>query len=85
MNLEELREAMASDATKKAKKQEEEITRLKKELNKKQALLAEKNDMLRTMFNRCYVQMSAGGAMCFFCNLSPTCNKLRSVMKENQQ
>lgn len=85
MNLEELRKAMASDATKKAKKQEEEIIQLKKELSKKQALLAEKNDMLRAMFNRCYVSISAGGTMCFFCNLSPTCNNLRSVMKEKQE
>lgn len=38
-------------------------------------------DALRTMFNRCAVQMSCNGAMCIFCGHRDICNDLRDVHK----
>ena len=81
MNLSEMRDALSSEATKKAEKMEAEIKQLKKELAKKQAIISEKNDMLRVMFNRCHVTM-APAMMCFFCDIRPTCAKMRSVGKK---
>lgn len=82
MNLEELRNSLASDATEKVKKQEAEIKRLKKELAKADSYLKEKDEMLRHMFNRC--RTLTQGAMCIFCGYRDYCDAIRSVWnKEN--
>lgn len=80
MNIEELKSALASDATEKVKEQETEIKRLKKELAKKDSYLREKDEMLRHMFNRCMTLTR--GAMCIFCGYRECCNALRSVWNE---
>ena len=80
MNLEEFREALSSEAMEKAKKQDEIIKKLKRQLKEKDEELAQKNDILVAMFNRCWVQMK--GVMCLFCNHAGLCNELRSVGKE---
>ncbi len=77
MNLEELKSALASDATEKVKEQEAEVKRLKKEIAKKDSYLKEKDEMLRHMFNRC--RTLTQGAMCIFCGYQWTCDALRSV------
>lgn len=82
MNLEELRNSLASDATEKVKEQENEIKRLKKELAQKDSYLKEKDEMLRHMFNRC--RTLTQGAMCIFCGYRGCCDAIRSVWnKEN--
>ena len=79
MNLEELRSALASDATEKAKAQEKLIKSLKRQLKEKNDTLAARDDVLRTMFNRCLAQ--TGGAICLFCSHEGLCYELRSVGK----
>ena len=82
MNLEEMKAALASDATKKVKEQEVEIKRLKKELAKNDGYLKEKEEMLRYMFNRCIALTR--GAMCILCDCQGACDAIRSVYnKEN--
>ena len=83
MNLEEFKNALASDdATEKATKQEAEIKRLRKELAKMDNRLKEKDEMLRHMFNRC--RTMTHGAMCIFCGYQGSCDAIRSVWnKEN--
>lgn len=81
MNLEQLRDAVASEATKRADRQAKETARLVKEVREKDAQIAEYGDVLRVMFNRCYAQSVH---MCFFCSGSVhrLCDKLRSVGRE---
>lgn len=50
MNLEELRSALASDATEKAKAQEKLIKSLKRQLKEKNDTLVARDDVLRTMY-----------------------------------
>lgn len=42
-------------------------------------------DMLRVMFNRCIIRMSAGGAMCLFCGMKEACQSMRSVMQPKEE
>ena len=81
MNLEELKSALASDATEKVKEQEAEIKRLKKELANTDSYLKEKDEMLRHMFNRCRALTQS--AMCIFCGYCGACDALRSVFNKN--
>lgn len=83
MNLDELRSALASNATEKAKEQEKLIKNLKYQLKEKTDTLAERDDILRTMFNRCLAQ--TGGAICLFCGHEGLCRELRSIGKKEQQ
>lgn len=80
MNLEEFKNAVASEATKRADRQARETARLFKEVRQKGAQIAEYGEALRVMFNRCYAQSVH---MCFFCGhgLHHLCDKLRSVGK----
>lgn len=80
MNLEQLRDAVASEATKRADRQARETARLLKEVRQKDAQIAEYGEALRVMFNRCYMRSVH---MCFFCDssLHHLCDKLRSACK----
>lgn len=71
MNLNELREAMASDATKENKKLKEENARLRqmvRDLRRNYANdTADLKDDLKALSNRCFALTR--GAMCCFCGL----------------
>lgn len=72
MNLTELREAMASDATKENEELKRELASLKKKYRKDTEHLrsccnAQLEDM-KALANRCWVM--SGGTMCIFCELS---------------
>ena len=72
MNLNELREAMASDATKKNKELKRELASLKKKYHKDTEHLrnccnAQFKDM-KVLVNRCWVL--SRGELCLFCELS---------------
>ena len=81
MNIEELRQALASDATEKAKQQEKHIKELEKKLKNSEIKINEQNDMLRAMFNRCRAQNTFSGAimMCMFCGLRTACENYHSL------
>ena len=79
MNLEEMKAALASDATEKVKELEAEIKRLKKELTKTDSRMKEQDEMLRHMFNRCMTLTR--GAMCIFCGYREDCDVLRDAPK----
>lgn len=85
MNLEDLKQALSSDATEKAKRLEQETSRLRSEIKKKDKIIADRNDVLRAMFNRCYVQqVSMGATMCIFCAHESLCYHLRNVGKKEE-
>ena len=72
MNLNELREAMASDATKENEELKRELASLKKKYRKDTEHLrsccnAQLEDM-KALANRCWVL--SGGGMCIFCALN---------------
>ena len=77
MNLEEMKAALASEATKKAERYEKEIKRLNKEIREKDEQIKQQGDVLRTMFNRCIV--FSKGLMCLFCGERKRCDEMRSV------
>lgn len=81
MNLEEMKKALASEATEKAKSLEKAIQKLRNEIREKEAQITEKNNVLKTMFNRCYVQSPS--LMCIWCENKKMCDKLRTVGKED--
>lgn len=85
MNLDELRKALASDATEKSKGQEKEIKRLHRQisdLRKENENLRNElegyKDVLRAQFNRCYV-LSGFGAMCDMCGHKWLCAQMKST------
>lgn len=82
MNIEELRKALASDATEKVKEQERLIKNLRKDISERDERIKVAEDVLRTMFNRCYVQSQ--GLLCFWCGHSEMCHRLRDVGKEQE-
>ena len=79
MNLDEMRQALSSDATEKAERLEKRIKKLEAEIKWKEAIIAERDKILKAMFNRCYVM--TGGAMCIWCECRDLCKALRSIGK----
>ena len=75
MNLDEMKNALASDATRKAEKLEGEVVRLKHEIKRRDTAIAEQQDILRVMFNRC-MAWSMGG-LCMFCGQRRMCDDYR--------
>ena len=75
MNLEEMKAALASEATKKAEKQELEIKYLRNELKRADGQIREYQEILRVMFNRCFAWTR--GAMCMFCRHRDSCDNIR--------
>ncbi len=72
MNLNELREAIASDATKENEELKRELASLKKKYRKdtehlRNCCSAQLEDM-KALANRCWVL--SGGTMCIFCELN---------------
>ena len=72
MNLNELREAMASDATKENEELKRDLASLKKRYHKdtehlRNCCSAQLEDM-KALANRCWVL--SGGGMCIFCELN---------------
>ena len=76
MNLDEMREALASDATRKADNLEKQIKQLHSELRDKDKIIDSHRESLRIMFNRCLVQTQ--GLMCIFCGERKKCDRIRS-------
>ena len=72
MNLDELRKAMASDATKENEQLKSETNLLRKQLsdleNKYAELKKSLNDDCRALANRCFTLTQ--GTMCCFCELN---------------
>ena len=79
MNLEEMREALASDATRKADRLEKQVKQLRSELREKDKTIASHRESLRILFNRCMVQNK--GLMCIFCGERKKCYEIRSVAR----
>ena len=77
MTLEEMREALASEATRKADILEKQVKRLRAELRDKDKIIDSHSESLRIMFNRCMVQNN--GLMCIFCGERKKCDKIRSA------
>ena len=77
MNLDEMKAALASEATKKAEEQEREIKLLQLDLKRANEQIKEYQDMLRIMFNRCIALTK--GAMCFFCGHRDSCDNIRNT------
>lgn len=73
MNLEELRQAMASDATKENEKLKNEVKLLRKQLHESTDRYEERINHLtrdfRALTNRCWTLTL--GSMCCFCGLDP--------------
>ena len=72
MNLNELREAMASDATKENERLKSETNLIRKQLSELENDYAELkkslNDDCRALANRCFTLTQ--GTMCYFCDLN---------------
>lgn len=72
MNLNELREAMASDATKENEELKRQLKSLQKKYDRETSDLYDKIAALksdcRALGNRCFAMTQ--GSMCMFCNLS---------------
>lgn len=69
MNLDEFRNAMASDATKENEQLKHEVSVLRDQLRDSRNYCEElMNDDCRLLANRCWVLTR--GSMCVFCNLS---------------
>ena len=81
MNLEEMKKALASDATEKVKSLEKTIQKLRNEIREKEAQITEKNNVLKTLFNRCFVQSPL--PMCIWCGYKKMCDEFRTVGKED--
>ena len=81
MNLEEMKAALASEATKKAERYEKEIKRLNKEIREKDEQIKQQGDVLRIMFNRCLTL--SHGMLCIFCGEKKRCDEMRSVGRKN--
>ena len=77
MNLDEMREALASDATRKADSLEKQVKRLRSELRDKDKTIESHKETLRIMFNRCMVYTK--GMMCIFCGEREKCDEMRST------
>ena len=82
MNLEEMREALASDATRKADSLEMQVKRLRTELRDKDKAIESYQKSLRFMFNRCLALTH--GLICIFCGEREKCDELRSVGKKEE-
>lgn len=83
ISLEQFKQAMASEATRKAERLEERNKELK-ELNRKMgAEINRRREICRIMFNRCYALTQA--TTCFMCGFRETCDEERSVMKGGRQ
>lgn len=81
MNLNELREAMASDATKENAELKQKLKKLQKRYERETSKLYERIEALttdcRALGNRCFVYTRGG--MCVFCNLhSGECDHMMS-------
>lgn len=83
MNLEELKTALDSEGRQKAEKLESDNNHLKTVIRKKNERIAQLENSLRVMYNRCYATagMRTGGTMCFMCGERRNCDRLRSVGK----
>jgi len=81
MNLEEMREALASDATKKADGLEKQVKRLRAELKDRDKTIESQRESLRIMFNRCLTL--SHGMLCIFCGEKKRCDEMRSVGRKN--
>lgn len=79
LSLEEFKEALSSDATKRAEAQETTIKELHAELGMKSKEIAERKEMCRVLFNRCFA--TCKGMMCVFCGIKDACKKERTVGK----
>lgn len=77
MNLEEMREALASDATRKADSLEKQVKRLRSELREKDKIIDGQRASMKVLFNRCMAQ--SHGLLCFFCGERKKCDEMRSV------
>ena len=77
MNLDEMREALACDATRKADSLEKQVKRLRSELRDKDKTIESHKETLRIMFNRCMVYTK--GMMCIFCGERKKCDEMRST------
>ncbi|MBR4152077.1 MAG: hypothetical protein IKT98_03890 [Selenomonadaceae bacterium] len=82
MNIEELRKALASDATEKVKEQEKTIQALEKQLEEAENIIKVQYKVLRVMCNRCIVMTR--GAMCLFCGHAGLCEDLRNTDNGNK-
>ena len=79
MNLEELRSALASTATRHAERMEKDNARLKAEIREKNREIGNLKNVCRTMFNRCIAQ--TGGYLCEYCGHRIMCEKERTADK----
>lgn len=76
MKLEEMREALASDATRKADSLERQVKRLRTELRDKDKAIESYQKSLRFMFNRCLALTH--GLICIFCGERGVLEKRRN-------
>lgn len=79
MSMEEFREALASDATKKAERLEARITELRELNGKLSREISRRKDVCRILFNRCMTLTD--GCTCLMCGIREMCDRERSVMK----
>ena len=82
MNLEELRGALASAATRRAEELERENRRLRREMKEKDRIIAERKDLCRVMFNRCIALTK--GLTCMWCGHSEICEKERNMARKDK-
>ena len=75
MNLEQFKDALASDARKKVDRLERGIKKLEKEVKSRDDVIKGLNDILLVMFNRCAALTM--GAMCGFCKHKDLCREMR--------
>lgn len=91
MNIEELRKALASEATERSKAQELELKKLRRQVTNMRAQITNLSDeikeyqhILQAQFNRCYV-LTGFGAMCYMCGHSITCRALRTTRRPEKE
>ena len=83
MNLEELRGALSSVATRRAEELEKENRRLKREIAEKDKIIAERKNLCRVMFNRCIALTD--GLTCMICGHREICDKERNMGRRNKE
>ena len=79
MNLEEFREALASDATKKTDSLERQIEKFRREIIGLNIQISNHENDLRILYNRCFA--TNRGLVCQLCGMKEKCARMRSVGK----
>ena len=83
MNLDELRKALSSTATRQAERLKKENRQLRAEILEKSRIIDEQKAMRVALFNRCWT-LTGLGATCFICAYYDQCERERTMGKRTE-